>query len=326
MWVNGAMERDPSLERMWTPNVSPKALESMLERYLPINDYLKHPMDDLLDLDVAYQICMQQLIATQRMLRRKHPMDDLLDLDVAYQICMQQLIATQRMLRRKDMPVDEINRLLDRAERELVLAQKIAFWKRDVLISTNKQLYALTGRKNKPKTEKAVIPKSKVRAKKTAASSVKESVRRSERERRSPCIVKPKEKEIPLAVVVTPEANGQLTCRTKRKGKESDCVADSASSSSSKKRTSGRLAKPARKKQLTTTVAQPAPTLPADEPTYCLCEQISFGEMIGCDNEKCLVEWFHFECVQLKVKPKGKWYCPMCRGDRFNVLKSSLAR
>lgn len=54
--------------------------------------------------------------------------------------------------------------------------------------------------------------------------------------------------------------------------------------------------------------------------------EISFGEMIGCDNEKCLVEWFHFECVQLKVKPKGKWYCPMCRGDRFNVLKSSLAR
>ncbi|VDM28808.1 unnamed protein product [Toxocara canis] len=46
--------------------------------------------------------------------------------------------------------------------------------------------------------------------------------------------------------------------------------------------------------------------------------------MIGCDNEKCLVEWFHFECVQLKVKPKGKWYCPMCRGDRFNVLKVAV--
>ena len=22
-----------------------------------------------------------------------------------------------------------------------------------------------------------------------------------------------------------------------------------------------------------------------DEPTYCLCDQVSFGEMIGCDNE-----------------------------------------
>lgn len=23
-----------------------------------------------------------------------------------------------------------------------------------------------------------------------------------------------------------------------------------------------------------------------DEPTYCLCNQVSFGEMIGCDNEE----------------------------------------
>ena len=25
--------------------------------------------------------------------------------------------------------------------------------------------------------------------------------------------------------------------------------------------------------------------LDPDEPTYCLCQQVSFGEMIGCDNE-----------------------------------------
>ena len=23
-----------------------------------------------------------------------------------------------------------------------------------------------------------------------------------------------------------------------------------------------------------------------DEPTYCLCNQVSFGEMIGCDNDE----------------------------------------
>jgi inhibitor-of-growth protein 1 len=51
--------------------------------------------------------------------------------------------------------------------------------------------------------------------------------------------------------------------------------------------------------------------------------QISFGEMIGCDNDACQIEWFHFECVQLTSKPKGKWYCPQCRGDRPNVLKPS---
>lgn len=58
-----------------------------------------------------------------------------------------------------------------------------------------------------------------------------------------------------------------------------------------------------------------------DEPTYCLCDQISFGEMIMCDNDLCPIEWFHFSCVTLTTKPKGKWYCPKCRGDRPNVMK-----
>lgn len=58
-----------------------------------------------------------------------------------------------------------------------------------------------------------------------------------------------------------------------------------------------------------------------DEPTYCLCDQISFGEMILCDNDLCPIEWFHFSCVSLLTKPKGKWFCPNCRGDRANVMK-----
>ncbi|KDR15717.1 inhibitor of growth protein 1 [Zootermopsis nevadensis] len=58
-----------------------------------------------------------------------------------------------------------------------------------------------------------------------------------------------------------------------------------------------------------------------DEPTYCLCDQISYGEMILCDNDLCPIEWFHFSCVALATKPKGKWYCPKCRGDRPNVMK-----
>jgi hypothetical protein len=97
--------------------------------------------------------------------------------------------------------------------------------------------------------------------------------------------------------------------------------------------------------------------MPVDpnEPTYCLCHQVSFGEMIGCDNpevsefatilsavslcilrpshiitfcilqrwtmldnilllyalqvfySQCPIEWFHFQCVGLTSKPKGKW-------------------
>ncbi len=58
-----------------------------------------------------------------------------------------------------------------------------------------------------------------------------------------------------------------------------------------------------------------------DEPTYCLCDQVSYGEMIGCDNDLCPIEWFHFSCVSLSLKPKGKWYCPKCRGDRPNIMK-----
>jgi len=65
-----------------------------------------------------------------------------------------------------------------------------------------------------------------------------------------------------------------------------------------------------------------------DEPTYCLCEQVSFGEMVACDNDLCPFEWFHFDCVQLSSKPKGKWFCPKCRGDKTSVMKpkAQLAR
>ncbi|XP_010550846.1 PREDICTED: PHD finger protein ING1 [Tarenaya hassleriana] len=54
--------------------------------------------------------------------------------------------------------------------------------------------------------------------------------------------------------------------------------------------------------------------LPVDpnEPTYCICNQVSYGEMIACDNNECKIEWFHFGCVGLKEQPKGKWYCPDC--------------
>lgn len=44
-----------------------------------------------------------------------------------------------------------------------------------------------------------------------------------------------------------------------------------------------------------------------DEETYCLCGQISYGEMILCENDLCGIEWFHFSCVSLQSKPKGKW-------------------
>ncbi|KAI3743108.1 hypothetical protein L1987_60811 [Smallanthus sonchifolius] len=56
--------------------------------------------------------------------------------------------------------------------------------------------------------------------------------------------------------------------------------------------------------------------LPVDpnEPTYCFCNQVSYGEMVACDNPDCKIEWFHYGCVGLKEQPKGKWYCSECSG------------
>jgi hypothetical protein len=41
-----------------------------------------------------------------------------------------------------------------------------------------------------------------------------------------------------------------------------------------------------------------------DEPTYCYCNGVSYGEMVACDADGCAKEWFHLECVGLKVAPK----------------------
>ncbi|KAF9606595.1 hypothetical protein IFM89_026916 [Coptis chinensis] len=78
--------------------------------------------------------------------------------------------------------------------------------------------------------------------------------------------------------------------------------------------------RPGRKKtRLATAAAQSdAPMmdldLPVDpnEPTYCLCNQVSYGEMVACDYPSCKIEWFHFGCVGLKEQPRGKWYCSDC--------------
>ncbi|KAG2682780.1 hypothetical protein I3843_10G000700 [Carya illinoinensis] len=53
-----------------------------------------------------------------------------------------------------------------------------------------------------------------------------------------------------------------------------------------------------------------------NEPTYCVCHQVSFGDMIACDNENCQGgEWFHYTCVGLtpETRFRGKWYCPTCK-------------
>ncbi|XP_077273919.1 inhibitor of growth family, member 3 isoform X1 [Temnothorax americanus] len=65
-------------------------------------------------------------------------------------------------------------------------------------------------------------------------------------------------------------------------------------------------------------------TYDPNEPRYCICNQVSYGDMVACDNSDCPFEWFHYPCVGITAPPKGKWYCPQCtssmkrRGGRKN--------
>ena len=40
-----------------------------------------------------------------------------------------------------------------------------------------------------------------------------------------------------------------------------------------------------------------------EEPRYCYCNGVSYGEMVGCDEETCAKEWFHLACVGLTKAP-----------------------
>ncbi|CDK26831.1 unnamed protein product [Kuraishia capsulata CBS 1993] len=51
-----------------------------------------------------------------------------------------------------------------------------------------------------------------------------------------------------------------------------------------------------------------------EDELYCFCQQISYGNMVACDNPDCKYEWFHYGCVGLKEPPSGIWYCSDCKG------------
>eukprot|EP00055_Hartaetosiga_balthica_P016660 m.106137 g.106137 ORF g.106137 m.106137 type:complete len:247 (+) comp9147_c3_seq1:106-846(+) len=78
---------------------------------------------------------------------------------------------------------------------------------------------------------------------------------------------------------------------------------------------------PNKKKKIAAVSTTPLPTPPTpavveDESpgeVFCYCKQGSYGEMIGCDNDKCPIEWFHYTCVGLTSAPQGSWFCPECR-------------
>lgn len=79
-----------------------------------------------------------------------------------------------------------------------------------------------------------------------------------------------------------------------------------------------------------------------NEPRYCICDDVSFGEMIKCDGnvslslppslsfrrilklttprKQCEREWFHLECLNMSTQDiparRVKWFCPDCRATK----------
>uniref|UniRef100_A0A0N5A9E5 Uncharacterized protein n=1 Tax=Syphacia muris TaxID=451379 RepID=A0A0N5A9E5_9BILA len=83
----------------------------------------------------------------------EEPLNQYLHIDVAYKGCIQQVKVFQQSLLQDNLTRDQIDRILDNVEKELLRAQYLALWKRGVMLGADKSLYKLTGRKCDPKFE-----------------------------------------------------------------------------------------------------------------------------------------------------------------------------
>ena len=60
-----------------------------------------------------------------------------------------------------------------------------------------------------------------------------------------------------------------------------------------------------------------------NEPRYCYCNEVSYGEMVACDNENCPRQWFHLRCAGLREAPTtAKWYCDECKHSAKDSRRS----
>lgn len=63
-----------------------------------------------------------------------------------------------------------------------------------------------------------------------------------------------------------------------------------------------------------------AEVTPQEESLYCLCNQPKSGRMVACSNTDCEIAWFHYKCLNIRRKPKGKWLCPDCSFDEESEM------
>ena len=64
-----------------------------------------------------------------------------------------------------------------------------------------------------------------------------------------------------------------------------------------------------------------------DENRYCFCNEKSYGEMVGCENDDCKYQWFHTGCLHMKKMPEEDevWFCPECRDKPEIIAKMQKA-
>jgi len=62
------------------------------------------------------------------------------------------------------------------------------------------------------------------------------------------------------------------------------------------------------------------------EKLWCFCQQPSFGRMIQCDDEHCMITWFHCDYLRIRSISKGKWYCPSCKKVQESNKKRSKTK
>ncbi|PSR73422.1 hypothetical protein PHLCEN_2v10714 [Hermanssonia centrifuga] len=63
-----------------------------------------------------------------------------------------------------------------------------------------------------------------------------------------------------------------------------------------------------------------------DKSLYCVCQKMSYGEMIGCDNPDCRMQWFHLPCVNLKPPLPDRWFCSECQALLGSALNGGPER
>ena len=53
------------------------------------------------------------------------------------------------------------------------------------------------------------------------------------------------------------------------------------------------------------------------------CNGDESGNMTGCENDDCAIQWFHIECLRIKRIPKKAWYCPDCRKGKHLTKRTA---